>query len=501
MKIRHTLFSKIVVWFFLNLVLLGVVVLAIFQFRFNIDPDSVLWGRNAQGAHNVSRLVRFELAQAPSENWNALLDRYGKAYDLSFLLLGPRGERLAGVEIDLPPEVRQAVERAKMPPFGGANRAEFAEIERRSFDRPRGPGRHGGPGHHGAQTPFLRVKTTDPTRYWIGHPMPVFAEDMGHPMPAVFLMVSDSIFKTGLYPEPMPWLITFAVIVFLSIAWWFPMVRSLTRPLAAVSQATEEIARGRFDSHLDESRSDEIGRLASAINRMTSRLNRYVHGQKRFLSDVAHELGSPVARLQMATGVMGEKITDPDLRRNFDDITEEVEIMAGLVNELLSFSRAEINPAKVQLRPVRLAEVAARVVERENGGGSDVRVEIADDLVVVADPELLARALANPIRNAVRYAGDAGPIRITARRTPHHVIIEVADSGPGVPATLLDELFEPFFRRETDRDRQTGGAGLGLAIVKTCIEACQGSVAARNLEPHGLAVMMTLLPLGDDSAS
>lgn len=495
MRIRHSLFSKIVVWFFLNLVILGFLLFAIFHYRFQIDPASPLWGGESRGMHNATRLARFELTQAPESEWDGILARYSKAYEVSFLLVDREGLRLGGEEIIVPQQVIEGIRGFHIPSFGATDRQMFAEHERRRFDQPRGQGQGRGHGRgrgRGDGPPPLRIKTNDPTLYWVGYHFPIFADDVGRPMPAVLLMVSDSVFKTGLYPEPMPWLITALIVVFISIAWWFPMVRSLTRPLAEVGRATDEIAKGRFSTRVNERSSDEIGRLGSAINRMASRLERYVHGQKRFMSDVAHELGSPIARLQMAVGVMDHKVNDPELRHSFEDIAEEVEIMAGLVNELLSFSRAEINPAKVQLRPVKIAEVAARVVERENTAGADIAVGIDESLTALADPELLVRALANLVRNAVRYAGDAGPIRLDAHPAGDRVLLEVVDSGPGVPPEHIDQLFEPFFRKESDRDRQSGGAGLGLAIVKTCIEACQGTVSARNLSPSGLAVTITL---------
>ena len=140
--------------------------------------------------------------------------------------------------------------------------------------------------------------------------------------------------------------------------------------------------------------------------------------------------------------------------------------------------------------------MAHQAVEREAAEDS-VSVDVASDLRVCAEPELLVRALANGVRNAVRYAGTAGPITIAA--TPGQgdagagiVAVPVSDHGPGVPPEVLDRLFDPFFRPETARTRETGGVGLGLAIVKSCVEACGGRVAVRNLEPAGLELTFTL---------
>jgi two-component system sensor histidine kinase CpxA len=112
--------------------------------------------------------------------------------------------------------------------------------------------------------------------------------------------------------------------------------------------------------------------------------------------------------------------------------------------------------------------------------------------MVTADADLLARALSNLLRNAVRYAGKSGPITVTARREQNEVLIAVADSGPGVPANDLPRIFDPFYRADASRDRATGGVGLGLAIVKTCIESCGGAVTCRNREPAGFEVTLRL---------
>ena len=110
----------------------------------------------------------------------------------------------------------------------------------------------------------------------------------------------------------------------------------------------------------------------------------------------------------------------------------------------------------------------------------------------IAQPDLLFRALANVVRNAVRYAGQAGPITVSALRQDDAVVVTIADQGPGVPEASLQQIFDPFFRAESSRSRDTGGVGLGLAIVKTCVEACQGNVTARNRDPRGLEIRIVL---------
>ncbi|MFT3721949.1 MAG: sensor histidine kinase [Hyphomonadaceae bacterium] len=139
-----------------------------------------------------------------------------------------------------------------------------------------------------------------------------------------------------------------------------------------------------------------------------------------------------------------------------------------------------------------MAKIARRVAEREGRGEADVHVEVAESLRAVAEPELLSRALGNLVRNAIRYAGAAGPITIIGEEMGGRVLVTVADSGPGVPADALVRIFDPFFRIDPARARETGGAGLGLAIVKTCVDSCRGRVTAQNQAKGGLAVTISL---------
>ncbi len=276
-----------------------------------------------------------------------------------------------------------------------------------------------------------------------------------------------------------------------SVLFWIPLVRGVTRSLAQMTRATEQISEGRFEARVDERRGDELGRLGQAINRMAARLAGFVTGQKRFLGDIAHELCSPIARIQVALGILEQRADDKQ-QAYVNDLREEVEQMSRLVNELLSFSKAGLTPQKVELEPVNLAATVRRVLESETAQNSQVQIQVPDDLLVLAQPELLFRALANLVRNAVRYAGHAGPITVSALRKDGEVVVTVADQGPGVPEASLQQIFDPFFRGEPSRSRDTGGVGLGLAIVKTCVEACQGTVSASNRAPQGLEVHIVL---------
>jgi two-component system, OmpR family, sensor histidine kinase CpxA len=173
-------------------------------------------------------------------------------------------------------------------------------------------------------------------------------------------------------------------------------------------------------------------------------------------------------------------------------VADELAHMSGLINELLSFSKAAFSAAGAPLGPVDIAQLAGRVIEREGSNDARIEVDVPAALAAMAHPELLYRSLANLVRNAIRYAGESGPIVISAAREKNEVVLAVSDEGPGLPQEELESVFKPFYRPELARQRETGGAGLGLAIVRSSIEACGGTVSARNRSPHGLAVEIRL---------
>ncbi len=479
MPIRFPLYVKILLWFFLNLVVLGVAFYLVARIQFRLGLGSLLAGRAGERIQAVSEVIAEELNDKPASDWNGVLENFGKAYKVQFLLFRNDGTQLAGDTSALPPAVT-----AKLTEGRGAG-----EGLGRGPPPGRGPRRAVDTRVSAPRVEFA-VRSEQPTRYWVGVRLPRTDDSRPRPWPMTLLLQSDSIRGGGLFFELTPWIAAgFGALVF-SLLFWMPLVRSVTRSISRMTRATEQLAEGRFEARVEERRRDELGRLGQAINRMAARLSGFVTGQKRFLGDVAHELCSPIARIEMALGILEQRAGEKEAA-SLQDMREDVQHMSSLVNELLSFSKASLRK-EIKLEAVNVAAIARRVAAREASEGPVLQVQIDEKLQALAEPELLSRALANLVRNAIRYAGSAGPITLTASRQNDDVTITVADLGPGVPENALEEIFDPFFRVESSRSRETGGTGLGLAIVRTCVEACQGAVTARNRQPVGLEVEIHL---------
>lgn len=473
MRIKTSLLAKILGCLALNLLALAAVA-AYFGWR-QLGPDWIFPNSSRQRVQAMSEVLAGEMHRSTPESWDDILARVSEAYGFRFALYTHDGMHVAGTRQDIPLAVQTAASRLPKPP-------------------PHPPGR--GPERRppGGPFPSILVPVQGAERYWLVVEFPLHA--MRFPgAPLVLIGSTAGLGSSSLLFNPFPWATGLAIALGLSVLAWIPLVRDITRSIASMTRATESIANGHFDVSLNESRSDELGRLAAAINRMAQKLDIHIRGQKRFLADVAHELCSPLARLEVALGVLEQKAPS-DLHPSVIDAREEVREMSALVSELLDFSRAALRSPAATLEPVSLLTIVNEIARRD-GGSLDVQTAIQADIQVLASPPLLNRAISNILRNASRHAKGSSQLDVTAQRSGEQVILSIRDHGPGVPSHALPHLFEAFYRPDASRSRESGGAGLGLAIVKTCIDACGGTVTARNHPQGGFEVLITLRSTSD----
>lgn len=464
MKPRLPLVTKILLLAIANLVLLAAAFFVLVRLQLEDEFESFLMATAREKVLAISRQLAIDLAETPPDQWSALLDKYRESNNVTFLLYGSDGRQLAGPDYQLPREVR---ERLGRPRFRPGLRSTGMMLP-----------------------PFLTV-TDHPTQYWVGVRFPLRTSAQSLETRVTLLLVSPTLLSNSFFFELQPWLIIVGVAILVTFLCWLPLVHGLTHDIRQMMNATAAVSEGHFDVHLKTQRRDELGSLGLLINRMASRLETYITGQKRFLGDVAHELRSPLGRMQVALGILERRVTPEDMEY-IQMLNEEVNSMSGLTSELLTFAKAQFRPNAVALHPVNVLAIVEKAVAVEAAGHKDIHVDIDPHLSVAGDDDYLFRALANLVRNAIRYAGDQGPIHITVRAADEKVRIAVSDSGPGVPEEALTKIFTPFYRLDASRDRRSGGTGLGLAIVQTCVEACGGSVECHNRKPHGLEVIITL---------
>ena len=465
---------KILLWFFVNLGGLVAVGVLLFSAEYHFNFDWLFAKGARQRVDAMRQLLVDDLNTQAPDDWEDVVERFADAYHVHFALYDEDGGHLLGPSEELPPEVRTQM---RLWPRSAARR----------------------------QGQKALVRTGSPARYWLLFTAQVDNPQAGGALGLDVVAESPSAGMGGLVFDPTPWVRLAVGAAVCSVLFWLPLLRGVTGAIGQVTHAARQIAEGRFDTRVSTRRRDELGVLATAINGMAARLDGLLRGQKRFLGDVAHELCAPLARLQMTLGIIEQRATDDPQRRYAQTAIEKAAQIAGLVDQLLAFSRASLGEAGVRLQTVDVRAAAGSALGHETGGEGggtppDIRLEIPAGLAAHADPELLVRALGNLLRNAVRHGGPAGPITVRAARAADSVTISVADGGPGVPEEELPKIFDAFYRVDASRTRETGGVGLGLSIVKMCVEACGGTVAAHNRPAGGLEVAIRL-PAARETAS
>jgi two-component system sensor histidine kinase CpxA len=274
----------------------------------------------------------------------------------------------------------------------------------------------------------------------------------------------------------------------------------MTRPVSRLRTAAQSLADGDLSARTGappNGRRDELTELMRDFDRMAERIEGLVESQSRLLKDVSHELRSPLARLSVALGLARQK-SAPEVESSLNRIELEADRLNQLIQRLLTISRLEsgtdgLRKTKLSLR--ELVEQVAHDAEYENPGrGCQVTTPASDDdgFLIEADPDLLRSAIENVIRNATRYTAEGTKVEVRLERQPaangEEIVVSVRDSGPGVPNEALQKIFEPFYRLDDARNRQTGGAGLGLSIADRAIRLHGGQLRASNRKEGGLEV-------------
>lgn len=269
----------------------------------------------------------------------------------------------------------------------------------------------------------------------------------------------------------------------------------LVRPLKRLIGATREIAAGADKLHLKRlpKRHDELGELARALETAAHDLKVSRDAQRRLLSDVSHELRSPLARMQVAL-MLSQDDNSPEANPHLQQMSRDVDRLGTIIERILSLSRlenglVELHPQRVDIH--QLAQtLAADLVYQNQQLGDRVLVLEGPWPVTATDEELLRLVIENLVRNALQYT-DGGIELSCVLHDNNLCTILVRDHGDGVPEAQLEQLFEPFYRGDPSRNHKAG-VGLGMALSLRAANVLGGSVTARNHPEGGLEVSINL---------
>lgn len=454
------LWAKIGITLIVNLVLLALLFVGLLLYQARSGFESLLLSPAQERIRAIGSAVASQTRSQRADTFAQLERQYG----VQMLLYDRDGMVVEGQDRNTPAAVMREIRRPPQRPF-----------ERETEER------------RGSVHPVFLVQDREHSFYWVGVHIPV--ETGERTVRHALVFVTPTLVGNTLFFDWRPWALGLLAALLVSLGCWLPLVRGILHSIHLMRAAAGQIAGGHFDVAVPVHRKDELGDLATSVSKMAENLSRLVHGQRRFLADVAHELCAPLSRIQLSSGILEHRVSG-ESREYVRNLERDVRHMSNLVGDLLSFSKGAVR--KAELKDLALAGVVNEVVASEVNESAKVQVKVDPAMTVLADEEYLRRALANLVRNAVNYAGDSGPIEIAAGLGGRGVWIAVRDQGPGLPDSELQAVFEPFYRPDPSREQSTGGAGLGLAIVKGCVEACGGSVSCRNRSPKGLEVKIEL---------
>jgi two-component system, OmpR family, sensor histidine kinase CpxA len=304
--------------------------------------------------------------------------------------------------------------------------------------------------------------------------------------------------RLGPREAPERWHMGWVLAVGVSGAICYLLTRYLTRPVLRLRAAASRLANGELTARVDAApRRDEIGELVRDFNFMAARLEELVTSQRQLISDVSHELRSPLARVNATLGLARQRLGENPL---FDRMERDTGSLNEMIGRLLTVARLDTTREPPEMRALGLhallSDIVADAQIEAKARGVSVQLTCDHTCRLNANMDLLRSAIENIVRNAVRYTSTGTSVEISVDcdevERSDFVAIRVSDRGPGVPPAELRCIFRPFYRVSDARDRQSGGVGLGLAIAERVAHVHGGSIHADNRAGGGLDVVLTL---------
>jgi signal transduction histidine kinase len=275
------------------------------------------------------------------------------------------------------------------------------------------------------------------------------------------------------------------VILSVILAAVYLSIRKILSPVKRLTEGVREVGKGNLEHPILETGSDELGELGRAFNTMTDRIRKMLRAKEQLMLDVSHELRSPLTRMKVALESLSES-------KAKESIKEDVAEMEKMVTDVLQTARSHYTHGQLNLQKIDLIELLDGVLSTFNGQHPGIlATELPDYLELSVDPDRVKSALKNVLENAVKYSSTSNePVRVSLRSHPAYAIIHIEDHGVGIPKDELPYIFEPFYRVDKSRSKETGGYGLGLSLCKTILEAHHGKIEVESTPDKGTTVSL-----------
>jgi signal transduction histidine kinase len=267
------------------------------------------------------------------------------------------------------------------------------------------------------------------------------------------------------------------------------VIRRILKPIKLLNKGVEQVSSGNLDYLVPVKKSDELGNLADAFNLMIGRIREMLHSREQLLLNVSHELRSPLTRMKVALEFLPENSAKKNL-------SEDISEMETMISEILETERLKSEYGQLNLQPTELANIVEEVIAMFKHAYPDFIYENkAGKKILNIDRQRIKTVINNLLTNAIKYSENASePVRILLEQKEADIVIQIKDSGKGIPEDDLQHIFEPFYRVDKSRNRNTGGYGLGLSLCKIIIETHKGKIEVGSKLGKG-TVVKVLLPI------
>lgn len=288
------------------------------------------------------------------------------------------------------------------------------------------------------------------------------------------------------------------IALLIAIVTGYGLARQALAPVDQIAATAERISAERLQERIEvRNPHDELGRLATTLNEMFGRLLRSIDQMRRFTSEAAHELRSPIAALRTQAEVVLRAPREPETYRGvLQKMADEAARLTELVNQLLTLSRhdaGQVTPLEDRVRvDLVILDVAERFRERAEEQRLRFSVEPLPAWIVVGDDVLLSQLFYNLFDNALKYTPAEGTVRVSGHVSGESLVVSVQDSGIGIPDEVRDRVFDRFFRGDPSQNGLRSGAGLGLAICRAVVETHRGAIEVTSTLGQGSCFQVTL---------
>ena len=265
----------------------------------------------------------------------------------------------------------------------------------------------------------------------------------------------------------------------------FFAIRYILRPVKWLNTGVQEVSRGNLKHRVPLKKSDELRDLAVAFNDMTDRIRDMLHNKDQLLLDISHELRTPLTRMKVAL----EFLSDSQAKQSIQADMQEMEKM---VTEILETARMQHKYENLKKQPTNLTELLKQTLTAfENQPPGIEIVDFPSEIEAEVDPEQIKTVFENVLNNAIKYSQpDSEPIQVSYKHREFFAIIRITDFGIGIPEEELAHIFEPFYRVDKSRTKDTGGYGLGLSLCKTIMEAHDGKIEIQSRPEEGTTISL-----------